>query len=104
MVENTASDGFVCVKYNAALHYTVSKSSSNFAREEYRQRLRLEQPGASPAPPYGGLLVQKSLHLLKCCLFMYLEEPKFELKMAKCVAYVDIPILYNDTGWNFKKC
>ena len=47
----------ICVMYNAVLHYAVSKASSNFARKEYRQRLRLKLRGVSPIPPYGGLLV-----------------------------------------------
>ena len=51
------SDGFVCVKYNAMLHFAVSKASSNFTREEYRQLLRLKRRGVSPTRPYGGLLV-----------------------------------------------
>ena len=48
--ENVASDGFVCVKYNAVLRYTVSKASSNFSHEEYRQRLRLKWRVVSPSP------------------------------------------------------
>ena len=56
-VENAASHGFVCVKYNTVLHYAVSKASSNVSHEEYRQRLLLKLRGVSPTPPYGGLLV-----------------------------------------------
>ena len=56
---NAASDGFDCGKYNAVWHkaYAVSTASSNFAREEYRQRLRLKRRGVSPTAPYDGLLV-----------------------------------------------
>ena len=35
----------------------MSKASSNFAHEEYRQRLRLKRRGVSPTPPYGVLVV-----------------------------------------------
>ena len=45
-------------KYYAVLHYGVSKASSNFAREEYRLRLRLKRRGVSSILPYGGLLVE----------------------------------------------
>ena len=62
MAENTASDGLVCVKYNAVLYYAVSKSSSNFAHKEYWQRSRLKRRGVSPTPPYGGLIVVYSEH------------------------------------------
>ena len=64
-MENTASNDFVRVKHNAVLHYAVSKSSSNFAREEYRQRFRLKRLGVSPTPPYDGLLVKLSSALFR---------------------------------------
>ena len=45
---------FVCIKYNA-----VSKASTNFSSEEYRQRFRIKLSGIvfRLAPPHGGLLV-----------------------------------------------
>ena len=62
--ENAASDGFLklstalstmqcCINISNA----VSKASSNFSRQEYRQVLRLKGLGVSLSPPYGGLLV-----------------------------------------------
>ena len=42
---NAASDGFVCIKSTA-----VSKASSNFSREEYRQRFRIKGRDVSPSP------------------------------------------------------
>ena len=32
---------------------------SNFAGDDYRQRLGLKRRGVSPTPPYGGLLVNR---------------------------------------------
>ena len=52
MAENTASDGFVGVKSTA-----VSKASSSFSSEEYRQRFELSGVAFRLAPPHGGLLV-----------------------------------------------
>ena len=43
-----ASDGFVCIKSNA-----VSKASSNFWSEEYRQRYGLKWRGVSPSSILG---------------------------------------------------
>ena len=35
----------------------MSKASSNFSSEEYRQRFRIKRRGVSPPPPYAGFLV-----------------------------------------------
>ena len=61
--ENAVSDGFVCVKYSAELHYGLSKTSSNLSHEEYRQRLKSKWHGVSPTPSYGVLLV--NFHVLE---------------------------------------
>ena len=69
--ENAASDGFVCIKYNALLHYAVSKASSNFSIEEYRQHLRLKRRGVSPTPPYVGFLLINVPAFNRISLFVF---------------------------------
>ena len=85
LAENEATDGFVCGKYSAVLHSAISKASSNFSSEEYRQRLRLKRHGVSSTPPYGGLLVLIYRKLL-------------ELAISKRSHNVALDSLYISTG------
>ena len=63
------------------LHYAVSKASSNFTREDYRQLLRFKQRGVSPTPPYGGLLVLVLVryHLIEPEMRLRLLDPQFRI-------------------------
>ena len=69
-MENATSDGFVCVN---VLQYAVSKASSNFSREIYRQRSRLKRRGLTPL--YGGFLVLSAS--LSSCLHLVLAPMTF---------------------------
>ena len=73
----------------------VSKASSNFSSEEYRQCFRTKRRGVSPSPPDGGLLVE----LLENCLNYRLQNLSEDIVAVSCYIFAG-----NDTNQLLSVC